>query len=207
MRKNHILPCVLVLLSLCLAACPPSDTGPVIQTIEWEEDGQGFVQFSTNDAENYEYMFWNRHDVGSSPGQIDVTMKKVSGSIGGGFGILVGYVDSDNFYLVLISANGGYMVQQISGGTYLTVHDWADSVFINTGLGAVNNIRVDFAAIPGVCRIFINDMANPVNSFSYSAPADADAAFVVTVGSSEYENFPAEPVDVRFKMTAPITIP
>jgi hypothetical protein len=192
-----------VLATLLLFSCGP---GPTIQTIEWEPDGDGFVQYSTNDKQYLDTVHYmplvaeNENPMTT----VTATVKKVSGSSVMGFGIIYCYQDENNYYRLLITTDGHYAVAKMVGGTYTALVSWASSASLNTGMGVTNDIGVT---------------QNPLHTFTVTFNTQtitsfADASFTgglagpcIGIGSSSNESFPSVPEDARFKMTAPVVYP
>jgi hypothetical protein len=205
MQKNKFLPFFLIFIAFSFFGCP--DTKIPVTTIEWEEDRDGFLQFSSNDSAYYDYAFWDVFDTEEAVmSTVTVQAKKMSGSIDTGFGMLFCYQDADNYYKVIITANGAYRVSKISGGTYVTLLDWAESTNIETGYGELNTISVTQSAA-GVFDVYVNNLGTPMNTFADADFTGGEAGFYAAISNADNEHFPDEAVDIRFRMTAPIDVP
>jgi len=138
---------LLVLTGLILVSCGSSSNPSVsIQTNRWQLDGNGFVQLATNDAQYYGRIFVTDF-LQTGQTQMDTVtavVKKQSGSLYGGYGIIFCYGDSNNYYRLLIDAAGQYSVYAKINGIDTTITPWtiAASPNLNTGVGVENMISV-----------------------------------------------------------------
>ena len=97
-----------------------------IQTIKWQLDNNGYVQFFTSDAQYYGYGFWNTYTQTNETQMTTVTatVKKESGCPQSGYGIVFCYQDNNNYYRLLIDTAGHYTVQAKVGGTSSVIIPW-----------------------------------------------------------------------------------
>ena len=130
-----------------------------------------------------------------------------SGAARYGYGVIFSHVDNSNFYRVMISETGEYSVYKTVGGIWSALQPWGNSAKVNTGYGQANVIQVTY--VSGCYSVYINDLTTPVYTFAPDSAigSSGSAGFVVAIGPSGSESFPGTPVDVRFKMTAPIAVP
>ena len=70
-------------------------------------------------------------------------LKKESGALGGGYGVVFGVADSSTGYGFVITANGRYLVQKIVGGTSTVLQNFTVSSAIKTGYNQENEISVN----------------------------------------------------------------
>jgi hypothetical protein len=171
-------------------------------------DGNGYLQFETNDPA-YLNSGWYDWDLSTNQATTSwtttVTIIKNSGAIGNGAGIIFCYSDASNFYRVLVAWNGGYRIDKKVAGAYSTIQGWSSSVMINKGLSASNEISVQEI---GANNYFLSINSVLVTNFTDSSLATGGmGGFYVSVGTSGSENFPYNSVDVRFKMTSPVSFP
>jgi hypothetical protein len=176
------------------------------ETIEWQDDGNGWLQFSTNDptykdSGNFVHI---QSSYQSPTGIVEVRTQKVSGGDATVWGVIWNYQDANNFFLVLISADGWFREYLKWDGVYNEGNNWSQWPYINQGLDAVNVIRIDGST----GRIYINNMVNFAGSFS--VPGDfpggnaGEAGFYVLVGDDPIWG---NPVDIRFQMASPVVVP
>src|SRR6185369_11417378 len=98
---------LLVITGLLLVSCGSSSSSSgSAQTNRWQLDGNGFVQLATNDAQYYGRVFITDFTQAGQTSMDTVTavVKKQSGSLYGGYGIIFCYRDPNNHYRLLIDA-------------------------------------------------------------------------------------------------------
>jgi len=195
---------------LFFASCTQS-TSPTsaASTVSFSPDGKGFIQYETNDAANYGYEYWEYYTATSNPKSTVVTATAIknSGSANYGYGVIFGHRDDKNFYRVKISENGEYDVYKIVNGKWAQIRPWSSSPNVKTGYGVANVIQVTYST--NLYSVYINDLTTPVCTFLPDNVIGTlgSAGFIAAIGTSSAESFPGTPVDVRFKMTAPIAVP
>jgi hypothetical protein len=194
---------LVVLAAFLLFSCEQ----PSYTTIEWEPDGDGFVQYSTNDPHYYntaQYLPLDVEHETPTMTTVTATVKKMSGSSVDGFGIVFCYQDINNFYRLLITTEGKYNVWKVVGGTWTEKVPWDDSVYLNTGMNEENVISVTQNPLG---TFTVKSDTHEVTFFTDSSFTDGDAGPCLWVGSYTGEEFPNIPEDARFKMTAPVIYP
>ncbi len=179
-----------------------------IESIEWDPDESGFLRYKTNDPTKLNTGQFIRF--GSSfesiMNTVEVSLKKLSGNAGYGFGVIFCSPDSHDFCRVLISTNGHYLVSKKVAGTYYPMQEWADAP-LNTGLGAENVIKVEYDALHYEYIVFFNGVSTYRCSDTFISPEKVCAGFYVSIGSATEEDFPDASVDVRFRMSLPVSVP
>jgi hypothetical protein len=210
LAKKILMMAFCVLLAAVLTSCggdgggSPASTG---QTIKWQLDGNGFVKFFTNDPQWIGYTFWDTYTQTNEAQMTTVTatVVKQSGSPTSGYGILFCYQDTNNFYRLLIDANGGYCVYAKVGGTYTAIIPWtqAGTALLNSGFGVANEITVTQQSL--------NNFSISFNGTQETAFGDANftggrSGFCICISPTS-ESFPAIPEDARFKLTSPVGYP
>jgi len=181
-----IVPLVVLFLTLVLSC-----TDIVVDTISWEDDGSGYIQYSTNNGNLFNTGHLKSY-ISTYEGTYDTTtffLKKVSGSRAAGYGVVVCYQDDDNYYRILINGYGRYHISRMFGGVYNTLTTWTDSADILKGNNAINKIGVVRDDPTNIFTVAINDGLN-INF------TDSN----LTSGSSGSN-------DTRFKITAPVAVP
>jgi len=138
---------------------------------------------------------------------VTATLIKVSGAVNYGYGLIFCCADNNNFYNVLICCDGWYKVRSKVNGTYSTIQDWIQTPNITQGLGISNVLRITQSpTIDGSYSVDIN--GHLTLGFTDSNLVNGgQAGFYTSIGSSTEEHFPDTPMDVRFKLTSPISIP
>ena len=194
MKKVWILP----LLLLIIACMNPSSGGDNIETIWWEEDSDGFVQFCTNDSGylNRSMGTWSENYL-SVLDTCEIDTYKVSGNRWGGFGMMFCVQDFDNFYGLLIDIEGYFMIFKIEYGSFRMISDWTFSPLLNLGYNSINRLTVQFHHENSTYDVSFNGI--PETTFQDETFHGGYYGYFLDILSSEYENFPAEPLDIRFK--------
>ncbi len=199
---------VFMLLVSCGQSSNNSSTSTSIQTIQWQLDGNGFVQFSTNDPQYYNYIFWNTYTqtYESLMSTVTATVEKQSGSLYAGYGIVFCYQDNNNFYRLLIDAAGQYSVYSKVGGTYSAIIPWTTtpSLHLNSGIGVENEISV-IQQSPN--NFSVNFNGTQETTFSDNNFSGGKAGFCASIYDQTHENFPYTPEDIRFKLSSPVAYP
>jgi hypothetical protein len=189
------------LILLGLATCTP--TPP--ENIYWEPDGSGFIRFRTDDPTNAEQGFVKLYDSTQEDPMttpVKVTVKKILGSVGGGFGVVFCALDDQNYLKVLINVAGTYKISRVIAGGDNTLKDWTDSPELFHDYRMENTIEVRHAG--SMLTLFINDVSQTTfPDFGLTGGRSGFYAFVSTVDNE----YPMGWVDVRFKMITPIAIP
>ncbi len=177
------------------------------QTIEWVNDGNGFVQYSTNEPKYYNtihYLPLTGAFEEYPTTTVTATVKKVTGAGNVGFGIVFCYTDDNNNYLLLISTEGKYTVAENVGGTYTPLVAWADSAWLNKGLDETNEISVAQGPV-GTFTVTFN--GHFITDFPDASFTGGTAGPCIGIGAFGDEEFPYIPEDARFKMSAPAVYP
>ena len=201
-----------------LAACQQPTTTPTVSTTKWASDGNGNLEFITNDSANYGYEYWETFSSvteasGAWTNPVTATVEKVSGSQSAGFGVVFCYQSSGDFYFVNISANGSYYVGQDISSTISAitrtggVSGWAQSTAIKQGDNATNVISIAFDG--STFTVSINGTSActfPLTNAS-GGYTGGPAGFKINIGTSSDESFPGTADKVLFKMTSPHSYP
>jgi hypothetical protein len=183
-----------------------SGGGSSVETISWKSDGNGFIQYSTNDSANLgSSMGCTYSSTNSTPSVVTATVKKISGAETYGYGVLFAVTDTNNRYRVIIDCTGYYRVDMKSAGYSYTFQDWTYNAAINLGYDVENTIAVTYSA-PNY-SVAINGTHMVSFLADETVGISGNSGFFLSVGTSANEDFPDTPVDVRFKMTAPVSIP
>ncbi|HXK36923.1 MAG TPA: hypothetical protein VJ553_05060, partial [Candidatus Paceibacterota bacterium] len=193
---------LIVLAALLLFSCEQ----PSYTNIEWLPDGDGFVQYCTNDPRKYNTIQYDPRpeEYELTMTTVTATVKKVTGAGNVGFGIVFCYTDDNNNYLLLISTEGKYTVAENVGGTYTALIPWTDSLWLYKGLGETNDIGITQNPV-GTFKVTIN--GNEIISFPDSSFTGGQAGPCIGIGSFSDEEFPYIPEDGRFMMLAPVPYP
>lgn len=207
MKSKSILVLFIIIMVFTFSCDNGSTTpAPVIETILWESDGYGYIQYSTNDEANYGIGKYNYYPTSDQLPHSNTTyyLIRKSGSMGAGYGGIFCYNDSSNFYRFLISGYGSYKISEKIDGTYTTLQDWIFSADILTGYDQLNKIEITRDG-SGIFSIIIND--NLTDTFNPNGTDSGFSGFYTYISTSDNELFPDEANDTRFKMTVPVSIP
>ncbi len=172
----------------------------------WQSDGSGFLQFITSNPDYYYNGLWYHLNAAyqAQMSTVTATIKKHSGSQTSGYGIVFCYQDTNNFYNLLVDTRGHFLIREKVAGTYSTIIPWTTSGSLNTGYDITNEISVVQQSLH-TFTVYFNGIQGI--SFSDSHFTGGSAGFYATVHDQTDEYFPGLPVDIRFKMSAPILYP
>ena len=197
---------------LLLPGCPnpgDDDDGPAIVSPRWDTY-DGWRRFYTNDPDYYNYSFYYYYDLTDGLFPIVVETQKISGHDYHAYGVIFCYQSDSSMYRVWIDTDGWYRISsRDSLGDDAEIVGWTqDTTNINTGYGITNTIEISY--IDPDYTLTING-AN-ITSFDKAAGGYLDltggkSGFYASIGDATDEDFPNVPVDIRYKMTAPITVP
>ncbi|MCK5077337.1 MAG: caspase family protein, partial [Calditrichia bacterium] len=88
--------------------------------------------------------------------KIETQIKKISGILNNGYGLIWGRKDSDNEFKFFVSGDGYFQVNKSSGGKKTQLKPWQTSGAINQGNGAVNKLTI--TKRNNYLTFFINDI-------------------------------------------------
>ena len=196
---------ILVLLGCEVPAADDDDNDDLpVKTIRWQKDGNGYVQFYTNDKAYMKrsYYLWDDAVTENPMNYFEAEVIRNSGVSNYGYGILFCLQDHRNTYLLLITNNGSYKVYKRVDGTsshvYPSGDSWAKTSRLRQGYGVVNKLRVNYNGNNSF-SIIIND--SQVGSFTDTSYTRGMYGFMAPV--TDRESFPNRPVDVRVKALNP----
>lgn len=202
-----------VIAAMVLSGCDNSSGSSdlPVDTKKWVTT-DGYYQFYTNDAQLLNYMFWlpfsNKEDPAAIFGSFTGVAKKVSGSPDYAYGFLFCYTvtgaEVDDFYYVLISTHGNYKVGKKKGADWTPLQDWTSASALKSGMNTENIVTVARTG-NGEFAISFNGVAS--YSFTDTSLTAGGFAPVLFIGKAGEEDFPNNPVDVRFKFTSPDILP
>ncbi len=200
-----------------LVSCPgaSSSSDLPVQTINWESDGTN-LEFYTNDVQylSTSNSCWDTsayYDLQTT--SLTAYIKKNSGNVDYGYGLIFGKqnTSSDNYYRMNVTADGYIYVYKKVNGNTTTLKDWTlmgSNINFNKGYGVENKVQIwEDSTTDNKFWIVFND-----SQYGYTIE-DSGTVFnsgyvgvVASVGSSSYESFPNTPVDVRIRITSPVTM-
>jgi hypothetical protein len=186
-------------------------TGPAIQTISWQTDAAGFLQYSTNDSSLYSTSHSHTNNtIQTTMTSVEAQVKRMSGSPGTGYGISFCYQDLSNSYGIVITSSGYYRISKVVSGIYYyyvsnswtttNPSPWPSSSNLITGFGKTNNIKVVNAG-GGNFNLYFNSTLE--TSFTDSTFTGGDSGYFAYVSDPSRENFPTSSADLRFKQIDP----
>jgi hypothetical protein len=178
--------------------------GAVISTIQWQEDGNGFRQFYTNDIKKTNSAYYYPVNLTSPDPMptVEAELKKVSGYQLGSYGIFFCYQDSSNYYKLWLNVNQEFRITEFDGGSPVMHIGWQTSTDLNAGYNSLNKVRIERDG-SGNFDVFFNDASSPSAEFTDLTFTGGDVAYWLWVSGEQYEFFPIVPVDVRFMLTEP----
>jgi hypothetical protein len=178
---------------LVLAGC--ADT-PIIETLNYVETDDGYVEFSTNDSQYYDYSFWTTYDNTTGSTDFSAGAVKLSGANNYGYGVIFGFADRDNNIKLLIDTNKCFCIVKTIDGQQEVVAKWQISNKLKSGFEVENVISI--TQIGDEYGVFFNNSF--AGSFEDSTlPKGGRFGFITTIGTKAAENFPAIPSDVKFR--------
>jgi|GEM_PF-2772817 len=222
-RRNVTLALAVVLAAglLVLGGCSNAGTGSGVSTVTWESDGNGWIEFSTNDSQYHDTGFSVAYYSADEDPVVEAsaTAKKNSGSSQGGFGmVFCDQAGNNDSYEIHIWPNGAYEVIECISNVVTSVASGSIPTNLNTGLGVENVIRVTYTSgSPGYFEVYFNTAGSPTvtidngsggtHTTNFSGGLTGGmTGFIVEVDAEANENFPNVPVDTRFKMSKPTSI-
>ena len=192
----------LTALPLVLTACSDGSesSGLPIKTINYEMKNDGFVQFYTNNPEDYNVICFCPLENTENLNEFEIACNKKSGAVGFEYGLIFDCVKTGSnftYIFVGITANGAYCIwERIPGGwNDITKQNYITSDKIITGTNKTNKIKIK--RTDENFSVYINDAF--INTYNKPRQNGLYGLFTF-VGTEEYEDFPNTPVDVRFKV-------
>jgi len=197
MRNNYF---VQGLLTLALAfvfiftGCDTGTDDDGVSTIKWESDGNGFIQFSTNDPK-YNFIYWILYNNIIESNIYEIECKKMSGASNWGYGMIFGASDIHKYYDLGITTQGYYIIGKEVNGKYTKIRDWTKSEKLNTGYNTINTLKV--VKNGTTFTVYLN--GSQADQFTDTEINGDRLGYWVDVGLEKDESFPNTPVDVRFR--------
>jgi len=179
------------------------------ETIKWEEDGNGYIQYSTNDEDKFytwsisTYLATEQADYSGTT----FSFVRKNGPLDAPYGGVFCFQDSNNYYRILINGSGQYhIVSKKSGSFNYITPDWVDSDDLLTGYNQINEIEIVRNTVSSDFTININGISNKTyNDTDFDSGTSGFYTYILSNQSGEY--FPYEANDTRFKITAPDPVP
>lgn len=199
----------LVFLLLFLFSCkngssPINNENTTETTVNFEETTNEFIRYFTNDTDKYTRNYIHTiPDADQYPFvEMSVELKKDSGYALGDYGVVFGYEDENNYYLLSIDVEGNYSIKVMKFGILKTIQDWADDIDTSliSGYSQLNKLRIVKESTSNTYEIYFNEDQVCQTSFMTDSIIEGSIGFFVYIGSIQVENFPSEPVDVSFRL-------
>jgi hypothetical protein len=196
-KKRLLFLTAILLIGFVIIGCENGTNGLQISTVRWELGADGFTQFYTNDSQDYSRVFWSIYG-NDKKDSFEIECKRISGVQSTAYGMVFGVPDSDNsqYYYLLITNNGYYLLGKRTSDEYQTISDWTRSDKLFTGYNKSNILKVSRSG--ALYTIFLN--GNQVYQFTDSSISGSRVGFYAAVSSEANEDFPNSPVDVRFRI-------
>ena len=175
-------------------------TGPwEVSNINWVSDGNGFVQFSTNDYKRFGSSSIGFADNINVINTWEMECIKTSGAGNLGYGMIFNASErrNDFFYVILITIEGYYCIMKSVGSISTTIKNWSRSERLNIGYNVINTLKA--VRNKKTITIFIN--GSQVFQFKETGgKLDGNRiGYFVGIGDESKESFPNVPVNVRFR--------
>lgn len=205
---------LVALLSISCSFNPPVDTivtlideddiwTPSTDLFTLQDDGSTLFLFNdkTFKKENG-YTFWSQNMNANTPFRdFSTVVKKVSGNLGAGFGVVFRCSEIDGTYYlltVLINTHGSYTIGKVKDGEYEYIQEWKGSQNLRRGYGVDNLITISYEEQSSVYILSINgqeeqrfmDTKEPCLSGN-------SCGYVVVIAPNE--DFTNSKVEVHFK--------
>jgi hypothetical protein len=217
MRKFLIIFGAAISAALLLGSCAAND--PEILTVYWQADGDGYLQFRTNDANDYNKPFIyipseaNNSLIGGADWTAQADVIQLAGTTLGGFGLVVGYDGLDtpslDCMIFLVNCSGQYKIMQRASGIISEVSSltpgWVSSGYIKS-YNQINTLKAVYDQSESKLSFFANDHELCTLN-GYALGQNTQAGFFNGILSKEYEGFPRYYSDRRFKLTSPLVYP
>ena len=207
-RNRYMQYSIALLMSIAFFSCALPFFSPDVdesQTIDYDSQDDGWVQFRTNANEYLNCSFTYLIPIGDSSTTYEVSLKKMSGYAYGDFGIVYRASDADNCCIVAIDTMGKYSVKRKIESLLYDIIPWTVSENLISGYDTENKITVaSLTDDPSYFTISINGVVEEtIEDTSYHTSSPGRNGFFVYVAGESNEAFPGVPVDVRFKLATP----
>ncbi len=198
-----------------------------VRTVTWENDGNGYYQFSTNDADKLSMIFYatfSESAIAAGESVVVDVIKKSGSTAPGGLvfcrtktetesKIAMAVIDYDGWFNILEDYGTGAGLNPIPQENT----DWTESIIDTNGwvqsgaikgLTETNTLEIT-ALAAGASHDFeltINGVSQGVFSLTNNR-TDGNSGFTAMTGTEASEDFPETPADLRFRMTSPLAVP
>ena len=206
MNLARMVALALAALWLCIASCSDPYSAS-IENINFREDGEGFLLFYADIPGYYNRGFYHFLNGSKQTPMMVVRsqVKKISGFDDVGYGIVFCMQDNGDYYRLLVKTDGAYSVTRKSGELKTPLIDWTSSEYLSQGYDVMNEIMVMYDYTRQRFTVFFNEVAE--TSYVDTFFSGGYSGFYAIIGPEEMEQFPDEPVDIRFRQILPIPDP
>jgi hypothetical protein len=168
-----------------------------IKTIRFKEDGNGYIQFYTNDpAYSASMVTDGSPEENTNSNGFEMEIKTISGSRNVGGGMVFGAEDDYNWYAVFISSNGHFEIMKCVDLRIRTLAE-GDTRQIIRGLDEINVIKV--IQRRGKYRIYLNNNIFPLYIINNIDIERNKIGYCVNLGYP-FRLFPEGYVDIRYRI-------
>ncbi len=211
LKLKYISMVTVVAIAICLSGlftgCPEESIVPELETIEWESDGDGFIQFSTNDPQWHNYWFTVIYNqVIPTFTTLTAELKRVSGYYYALYGINFCSQDFDNYYELIIDIDGGFSVYKQINSSWIPLINWTYSLDLIKGYNQINKIKIDRDG-SGNFSITFNDAIAPSATFTDTSFPGGSLGMVCNIDTENNEDFPTISNNTKYRFLEPASIP
>jgi hypothetical protein len=163
----------------------------------WKSDGNGFIQFFSNDPQKYDWANWNFFVNINDQNTYEIECKKMSGAGSYGYGMLFGASDDDlyKYYYLAIFIDGTYIIDKNNGDVVTEIKPLEKSDKLHTGYNVTNVLKV--VKNGAEYTVYLN--GSQEYQFTDTEISGNRIGYRVRIGPENDESFPDTPVDVRFR--------
>lgn len=184
----------------------------VISTVDFEIDDSGYYRIYTNDPGNYDTMWYHLLPELSFDGPlllssavcIEADVQRLSGASSFGYGVIFLHSDWDNYAIALITSTGFFSVQKKVSGVWSDLSDWSEDPDIHSTYHAINRLKVEYHRYVQTgelyCTVYANNSQLYYGDVTGLTVSGSTSGFLGFVGTRDSEDFPAVPVEFRFKL-------
>ena len=155
------------------------------------------VNFEANHSSSLETGFWNISDTTEQQPilSLELSVKKDSGYSLGKYGVIICYLDDQNYYLLTIDTEGNFQFDKMINDVMQTLVPNTFTSNLTTGYEVYNKIKIERDG-SGEFTFTFNDIET--TNITDTTFTGGFSGYYVYVGSALNENFPSIPVLVSF---------
>jgi len=194
------------------SALSAAANGTTIGTIAWQDIG-GWDLYFTNDTAKYstDQIFYNTSSHLTVGGWVKGKVNKLSGWSSGDLGIVYGFIDGNNYRILVVDTNGYWGEFLKLAGAWTTEIGYRTSSYLNTGYDAVNDLQVNYYYLSATGYYYADFYFNGylLTDYLYSASpfisVTGSTGCYASIGSFSDESFPTIPFAIEFNQYSPIS--